>query len=223
MSDPTIPAAPTNQPQARPENVPEKFWDATKGTINTDALLRSYTELERTHSAAPPTPPAPPSNKINTDAIDSELAQSGQLSEDTYKKYEAQGVPRDMLDRYVSGLNAEVTAFKSKVFEVVGGEGSFDAMRSWAAANLPRAEIEAFNDALTGSVEQALLAVHGLKARYEASNGALPRLLGGGGRPGADSFNSWAEVREAMRDKKYEADPAYRKTIEDKLARSNLG
>lgn len=224
MSDPV-----NNQPAtppSRPDNVPEKFWDAQKGVVNTEALLRSYSELERMRSnppATPPAPPAPTNNKIDTAAIDAELAQGGQLSEATYQKYEAQGVPRDMLDRYVSGLNAEVTAFKSKVFEAVGGEGSFDAMRSWAAANLPKAEIEAFNDALTGSVEQALLAVHGLKARYEATNGALPKLLGGGGRPGADTYNSWAEVTTAMRDARYETDPAYRKTVEDKLNRSNLG
>lgn len=32
---------------ARPENVPEKFWDATAGAVNTEALLASYGELEK--------------------------------------------------------------------------------------------------------------------------------------------------------------------------------
>lgn len=36
------PAAP-----ARPDEVPEKFWDAESGTVRTEALLKSYTELER--------------------------------------------------------------------------------------------------------------------------------------------------------------------------------
>lgn len=31
----------------RPDNIPEKFWDAEKGTIRTDALLQSYGELEK--------------------------------------------------------------------------------------------------------------------------------------------------------------------------------
>jgi hypothetical protein len=34
----------------RPATVPEKFWDATKGTVNTEALLASYGELERKQS-----------------------------------------------------------------------------------------------------------------------------------------------------------------------------
>ena len=34
-----------NTPPQRPENVPEKFWDAEKGAVNTDALLQSYSDL----------------------------------------------------------------------------------------------------------------------------------------------------------------------------------
>ena len=43
------PAADTGpgEPKARPEGVPEKFWDASLGTVRTEALLKSYCELER--------------------------------------------------------------------------------------------------------------------------------------------------------------------------------
>lgn len=34
----------------RPPHVPEKFWDETTKSINTEALLKSYTELEKTRS-----------------------------------------------------------------------------------------------------------------------------------------------------------------------------
>jgi hypothetical protein len=34
-------------PVDRPEHVPEKFWDAEGGAVRTDALLKSYLELER--------------------------------------------------------------------------------------------------------------------------------------------------------------------------------
>lgn len=46
----TIPSEETAaraQPSARPDNVPEKFWDAEKGALNADALLASYGELEK--------------------------------------------------------------------------------------------------------------------------------------------------------------------------------
>lgn len=41
----TVPANP--DPGQRPAQVPEKFWDAAAGTLRTEALLRSYQELER--------------------------------------------------------------------------------------------------------------------------------------------------------------------------------
>ena len=49
------PAQPTEQaestqdasPLERPENIPEKFWDAEKGEIMTDEFLKSYTNLEQ--------------------------------------------------------------------------------------------------------------------------------------------------------------------------------
>jgi hypothetical protein len=34
-------------PVERPEHVPEKFWDAESGAVRTEALLKSYVELER--------------------------------------------------------------------------------------------------------------------------------------------------------------------------------
>lgn len=47
---------------ARPDGVPEKFWDAEAGALRADALLKSYLELERRMSQriAPPGPDAAP-------------------------------------------------------------------------------------------------------------------------------------------------------------------
>lgn len=46
-SDQTCQEADTPDSTACPEGVPEKFWDAQEEQIRTDALLRSYVELER--------------------------------------------------------------------------------------------------------------------------------------------------------------------------------
>jgi hypothetical protein len=48
----TGPNAPVETPTtpARPEHVPEKFWNAETGSVNTEALLKSYTELEKARS-----------------------------------------------------------------------------------------------------------------------------------------------------------------------------
>src|SRR5919205_4614295 len=40
-------AEPAAEVPQRPAEVPEKFWDAASGTLRTEALLKSYMELER--------------------------------------------------------------------------------------------------------------------------------------------------------------------------------
>jgi hypothetical protein len=49
----------------RPPEVPEKFWDAERGAVRLDALLKSYRELERRLSQrlAPPAEDAPEEEK----------------------------------------------------------------------------------------------------------------------------------------------------------------
>lgn len=42
----------------RPAHVPEKFWDAEKGEVRTEALLKSYGELEKGKPATTPAAPA---------------------------------------------------------------------------------------------------------------------------------------------------------------------
>jgi hypothetical protein len=47
---------PAEAPLARPAGVPEKFWDREAGAIRTDALLKSYVELERKLGSMVPLP-----------------------------------------------------------------------------------------------------------------------------------------------------------------------
>jgi hypothetical protein len=41
------PSPQAKTPAQRPNDIPEKFWDTTKGELRTEALLKSYTELEK--------------------------------------------------------------------------------------------------------------------------------------------------------------------------------
>ena len=49
-----------------------------------------------------------------------------------------------------------------------------------------------------------------------------PLLTGRGSRDTMDVFRSQAEVIEAMKDKRYDRDPAYRNDVFEKLSRSNI-
>ena len=106
----------------------------------------------------------------------------------------------------------------------VGGEKQYNKIVGWASENLPKPQIDAFDSLInTGNTEMIKLAVAGLNASYTEANGYEGRTLQGKpAQSGGDTFRSQAEVVKAMRDSRYERDPAYRQDIQDKLSRSNI-
>lgn len=161
---------------------------------------------------------------LDYDSLAEDYATNGgQLSDAAYAKLEEAGIPRDIVDSYIAGQVAIADNLRLTAFNVVGGEDNYMAMVQWAQANMKPAEIEAFNSVVGGSdADKIQFAVSGLKARYEAVNGSDPTLMGGNTNVATgDVFESWAQVKEAMRNPKYASDPAYRSKVEAKLGRSN--
>ena len=63
------------------------------------------------------------------------------------------------------------------------------------------------------------MAVRGLYSQFASAGGKAPNLIQGNTSGSAvKPFNAAAQVTEAMRDPRYKNDPAYRKTVEDRLA-----
>ncbi|QSI31472.1 hypothetical protein GNX71_18565 [Variovorax sp. RKNM96] len=254
---PATPVA-ASTPPARPEGVPEKFWDATTGTVKTDDLIKSYAELERTRvaPAAAVTSPAvvPPVTKTPEEvaaeaaleaaktpevraaeaaalvaaakpaAVDlatysAEYAASGALSEASYSALEAGGYPKALVDQFIAGQQATITAHRAAVFASAGGEAEYTAMAAWAGANLTPAEIAAFDSSVSSpNAALAAQAVTALKARFVEANGVDPKLIEGGGPDvGGGAFASRAEVVAAMSDPRYKKDPAYRAMVSRRI------
>ncbi|SMG43245.1 capsid assembly protein [Paraburkholderia susongensis] len=234
-------AAVTPEAPARPEHVPEKFWNAETGAIDTAAWAQSYKELEQKQSQAKPVENQPAaaaaagaegaatddaakaaleSKGLKLDEFSTEFQKSGALSEDSYKKLEDAGIPKPMVDAYIAGQQALAAQVQAQGFEAAGGKEQFEQMVKWAATGLTPGEIAAYDAAVTsGTVDQMKLAVTGLRARYEAANGREPGLLGG--KPGssnAPGYASRAEMTTDMKDPRYSKDPAFRAKVEAKLA-----
>lgn len=152
-----------------------------------------------------------------------EVIQTGGLSEDSYKKLEAAGFPRTLVDNYIEGQRAIGEKIIRTVYERAGGEQQYNSMINWARTGLTPAEIEAFDSVLdTNDPVKIGLAVDGLRARYESAFGRDPKLIDGKVASEPAGFESWAEVTAAMKDPRYFKDPAYNRMVQQKLARSNL-
>jgi hypothetical protein len=96
-------------------------------------------------------------------------------------------------------------------------------MVGWASNNLDQASIQAFDNVVnTGSSDAIKFAVNGLKAQYDAANGYEGTMLTGKAPSSSkDAFKSQAELVQAMSDRRYDNDPAYRQDVMEKLNRSD--
>lgn len=241
VADPAAgtPAA-DGKPQ-RPANVPEKFWNAETGVVNTDALLKSYTELEGKQSKAPAATltseaaadpaaaavadPAAAVAKtgVSTDDLTkaaNEYATGGKLSDATVKALEAKGMSREVAEHVMEGFKAQGEAVVAAAFKETEGEENYKAMIAWAKTSLNQASLADFDQRVVNP-KTSKLAVQGLYAMYAKANGHDGKIVApAGGVPGVDTFKSKAEMVAAVSDKRYSKDTAYRAEVRAKLART---
>ena len=218
----------------RPQWLPEKFKSP-------EDMAKAYAELEaklgQPKQAEPQATPEPAKatpeddekaltdKGLNLQDFSQEFAQKGELSPESYEKLEKAGYSKDLVDQFIEGQKARAAAYEGGIKAEVGGDQAYADMVTWAKASLTPAEIDAFNAAVSsGNVQQAKLAVLGLKAQFEKANGSDPqRLLGGTNSAStSDVFESVAQLKEAMKDPRYKTDPAYRAKVQEKLGRSNV-
>ena len=212
----------------RPEWLPEKFKTA-------EDMAQAYASLEQKIGSQDEAQQPEENNLeeiadelenrgVDFDALSSEFMEQGGLTEDSYGKLLAAGIPRTMVDQFIEGQNAVAGQMQQQAYSQVGGEQAYADMTTWASDNLPEASIDAFNDAVnSGNQETANLAIQGLNARYRSENGSEPTLvMGETNTVSGGVFDSAAQLTAAMRDPRYSTDSAYRQSVASKLSRSNV-
>lgn len=211
----------------RPEWLDEKFESP-------EDLAKAYNELQKKMSKGEkkddkPAAKAeevaePPNLNSSVGKAAEEFAANGELSDKTYIELEKAGLPRDYIETYIAGQQAIRTSQALDIQNEVGGNANYTAMSEWASDNLTEGDLDAFNSLVeSGSVEQAKMAVKGLYSRFISAGGQPPELAQGGtGGSSVKPFGSAAQVTEAMRDPRYQTDPAYRENVARRLAVSNV-
>lgn len=215
--------AATEAVEERPDWLPEKFKSP-------EDMAKAYAEIEKKQSVSDEDKVDAEENKSNTPDTNNVIskasevfAEKGELGDKDYNALAKVGISRDMVDAYINGQQAMVSAQELEVQDVVGGGANYEAMSSWASEHLSQNEIEAFDEVVTdGTVDQAKMAVQGLYARFVSSGGKPPNVNQGAVTgSSAKPFGSAAQITEAMADPRYANDPAYRQQVEQRLAVSN--
>ena len=158
-------------------------------------------------------------NKLSPETLEKFSSMSSQELVEAYMQVQGQ-LPQASQESEVADIS---TAVVNEVKNAAGGETSYNNMVQWAGENLPQTSIEAFDNIInSGSVEAIKLAVSGLKAQYENSNGYEGTMLTGKAPTNTkDVYRSQAELVAAMSDRRYDNDPAYRQDVIAKLERSD--
>ena len=163
-----------------------------------------------------------------------EFSEKGELTAETIAKFSSMS-SQELVEAYMqvqgqlpqASQEAEVadisTAMVNEVKNAAGGETAYNNMVQWAGENLEQSSIEAFDTIInSGSVDAIKLAVSGLKAQYENSNGYEGTMLTGKAPTNTkDVYRSQAELVAAMSDRRYDNDPAYRQDVIARLERSD--
>jgi len=158
-----------------------------------------------------------------------EFAENGQISPETMQEFSKLS-SEELVQAYIENFSQpqEVDLSEQQVNQIknfAGGDDAYGELIGWAADNMDAQYNEAFNSLVdTGNLPAIQLAVAGLMATYQETNGYEGRMLSG--RAAQESslpvFRSQAEVVQAMSDPRYDNDPAYRQDVYEALDRSNL-
>ena len=223
---------PKDEIAERPENVPEKFWDAEKGEVRLDAVLKANAELEKKLGA--PKEPEAEESQTDSSSTDSSqetaasvlqnaeeaFARNGELSDDDYTQLEKVGYTRELVDKYIAGQEALANSVTQAAYSHAGGEESYKSMLNWGIENLTDEEISAFDL----QVQNPDLREHAIKqmfSRYQAEADVEPDLVGGhGGGDSGDIFKSSKEMIAVMSSREYKTDPNIQAEVQRKIARS---
>ena len=202
-----------------------------KGDETSETTRDSDSESEEEGEKEEETEELSPAAELITSASE-ELEESGELTPETMSKFSEMS-SKDLVEAYMKiqanlpeadavDSNDITDAQVNQVKNFAGGEQAYENIVNWASQNLDQQSIEAFDSIInTGSVQAIQLAVSGLKNQYEQANGFEGTMYTGKAAASKDVFRSQAELVRAMGDPRYEADPAYRQDIIDKLDRSD--
>ena len=222
-------------PSERPEHIPEKFW--RDGKLDTDALLKSYTELEKTRGAGKAPDPLKiegeqPGQTTTTDAakdatnaagldwnvLQQKIATQGALDDSDYSALAKAGIPKDVIDGHVKLVQDRLAAEKREAIQYLGGEKAANAALSWAAQNLSEQDKAQIN-ALLASPNWRI-GLDAIKARMGAASRTAgePEAGAYGNQPSAPpGYRSRAQMKADMASPQYRNDPAFREQVAQKM------
>jgi hypothetical protein len=156
-------------------------------------------------------------------------AENGTLTDaEVAEAAKATGFSEAAVRQFMAGAPATAAAAAAPVLEAFGGMDNYRQFQDWTKAEgrLTPAEESTINKAINaGDYETAAQLMQAPMARWKADGGGQPARdvtnnPQGSQLPQGDVYDNWAQVTRDQGKPEYRNDPAFRKKVEDKIARS---
>lgn len=125
------------------------------------------------------------------------------------------------VEQFLGGLKSTMDVSVLSAWGLVGGQESFESMIAWAKANLSADESAAFDAQVQTGGVPAKVAIEGLHARYQQSDGIgnEPDLshAADASTSGVPTITSRAQLAKIAGSEKYKSDPHYRDQIAERV------
>lgn len=163
---------------------------------------------------------------VDFKALEEEYNKNGQLSSASLEALANAGYPKEVVDAYISGVEATQEKFYNAVVGFAGGEDEYRQVAQFVSSQGDKA-VQDFNDTInTGNLGVINMVIQGVKANMKAVNGTTNQVILGQSTGGtADNTNAYLskqQMLDAMNDPRYDKDPIYRKQVEQKIINSNF-
>ena len=207
--------------------IPEKFRNADDPVAS---LAQAYSELERKMSS-----PAQDSGDMTIEKKDGmqdftmedmsklseEYSKNDGLTDETYESLAQRGLTREVVDMFINAQVNSANASRQQILSEAGlDENTWQSMADWASRNWSEEKVNEWNELSKSPNPLARkLAVENLKTSFETEGrGRSSNRVEG--NPSTDSFTAFrssAEMLEAMKDPRYDKDPAYRGDVDARI------
>lgn len=166
----------------------------------------------------------PPKQEEVWTSFRTELA-AGNVSDATLTRIKSLGIPDDILNDALQGMQAHRKTVAQQASAMVGGDERLQQIFAWAKTSLPKGQLEYINAGL-GKTDTWQAALSSLLSMYEKqanpTNGnpaPIPgvRVSGTSTRGG---FASQEEMTAAMRDPRYQYDASYQAEVWQRVGQS---
>lgn len=163
---------------------------------------------------------------VDFKALEDEYTKNGQLSSASLEALANAGYPKEVVDAYISGVEATQEKFYNAVVGFAGSEDEYRQVAQFVSSQGDKA-VQDFNDTInTGNLGVINMVIQGVKANMKAVNGTTNQtILGqstGGTADNTNAYLSKQQMLDAMNDPRYDKDPIYRKQVEQKIINSNF-